>query len=150
MNIKERIQEDMKTSMRNQDKARLGVIRLMLAAFKQIEVDQRVAIDDPLAVQILDKMVKQRRESIQQYEVAGRKDLLDQEAFELKIIQEYLPRALSEDEIAGLITQAINKVEAKGVQDMGKVMALLKPEIQGRADAGAVSAKVKQILNGLT
>lgn len=150
MNIKERIQEDMKTSMRNQDKARLGVIRLMLAAFKQIEVDQRVAIDDLLAVQILDKMVKQRRESIQQYEAAGRKDLLDQEAFELKIIQEYLPSALSEVEIAALITQAINKVEAKGVQDMGKVMALLKLEIQGRADAGAVSAKVKQILNGLT
>ncbi len=138
----------MKASLKAGDKRRLGTIRLMLAAVKQREVDERIELDDPQVLAVLDKMVKQRRESIAQYEKAGRSELAEQEAFEVGIIQEYLPDALSDDEIATLIEEAIAGTGAQSIRDMGKVMGRLKPEMQGRADMGAVSSLVKQKLSG--
>lgn len=146
MLIKERIQEDMKNAMRAQEKQRLAAIRLILAAFKQYEVDKRAEVDDTVALTILDKMVKQRRDSIAQYEIAKRQDLIDQEAFELDIIQTYLPAQLSEAEISTLITAAIAKTGATSAKDMGKVMAELKAQLQGRADMTIVGTKVKEHL----
>ena len=143
MSLKERIQQDMKDAMRAADKPRLGTIRLMLAAIKQIEVDERKVLDDVEVTAVLDKMVKQRRESISQFEKAGRTDLVDQEAAELAIIQTYLPEPLSESELNVLIDEAMAKTGAASIKDMGKVMALLKPGLQGRADMGAVSALIK-------
>src|SRR3990172_4378395 len=133
--LKQRIQEDMKSSMRAQEKARLGAIRLILAAIKQREVDERIELTDELVLQILDKLAKQRRESITQFQKAERQDLVAQEQFELGIIQSYLPAVLSEQEIDNLITKAIASSGAASIKDMGKVMAQLKPQIQGRADA---------------
>jgi len=144
--LKARIQEDRKTALRNQDKQRLGTIQLILAAIKQWEVDERKIMTDEQLLAILDKMVKQRRESITQYQAAKRQDLIDQENFELKIIQEYLPQPLTEAEISALIESAISTAEARSVQDMGKVMNLLRPQLQGRADIAVVSATVKQRL----
>lgn len=138
----------MKASLKAGDKRRLGTVRLMLAAVKQREVDERIELDDQQVLVILDKMVKQRRESIVQYEKAGRDELAEQEAFEISIIQEYLPEALSDDEIATLIEEAIAGTGAQSIRDMGKVMGQLKPKMQGRADMGAVSALVKQKLSG--
>ncbi len=138
----------MKASLKAGDKRRLGTVRLMLAAVKQREVDERIELDDPQVLAVLDKMVKQRRESIAQYEKAGRSELAEQEAFEVGIIQEYLPEALSDDEIATLIEEAIAGTGAQSIRDMGKVMGRLKPEMQGRADMGAVSSLVKQKLSG--
>ena len=138
----------MKTAMKAGDKAKLGVIRLMLAAIKQREVDERIELDDAQTLAVLDKMVKQRRDSISQYEGAGREDLAEVERFEVGIIQEYLPAALSDAEIAALLEEAIAASGAAAMSDMGKVMNVLRPQIQGRADMGAVSALVKQRLGG--
>jgi uncharacterized protein YqeY len=143
MSLKERIQQDMKDAMRAADKQRLGTIRLMLAAIKQIEVDERKVLDDVEVTVVLDRMVKQRRESISQFEKAGRTDLVDQEAAELAIIQTYLPEPLTETELSALIDEAMSQTGAASIKDMGKVMALLKPKLQGRADMGAVSTLIK-------
>ena len=132
--------------MRNKDKDRLGVLRLITAAFKQKEVDERIELDDAMVLAIMGKMTKQIRDSIQQFEQAGRDDLVKKEKFELKIIQEYLPAQLTEDEIKQLITESITECGAESVKDMGKVMGVLRPRLQGRADMGQVSALVKQQL----
>ncbi len=146
--LKSRIQEDVKTAMRARDRDRLGVLRLITAAIKQREVDERVTLDDAGVLQVLDKMVKQRRDSESQYRDAGRADLADREAYEIGIVQEYMPEALDEAEIAALIDGAIAETGAAGMKDMGKVMGLLRPQVQGRADMGAVSAAVKARLSG--
>jgi hypothetical protein len=142
------IQDDMKTAMKAGDKRRLGAVRLILAAVKQREVDERKELTDPEVLAVLEKMLKQRRDSISQYEQAGRTDLAEQEAFEVGVIQGYMPAALGDAEIAALIEEAIAATGAKSMADMGKVMAIVKPKIQGRADMGAVSARVKQRLAG--
>lgn len=141
--LKSRITDDMKSAMRAKDKERLGVIRLILAAIKQIEVDERIELDDTRILAVLDKMVKQRRDSIEQYQAASRADLVEQEMFELGLIQEYLPAALSESEIDGLVADAISKSGASSPREMGAVMGILKPLMQGRADMGKVSKQVK-------
>jgi uncharacterized protein YqeY len=143
MSLKERIQQDMKDSLRAGDKPRLATIRLILAAIKQHEVDERTELDDARVTAVLDKMAKQRRESIGQFETAGRDDLVAQEAAELALISEYLPEPLGEEELAGLIEEALQQSGATSIRDMGKVMGLLKPKVQGRADMGAVSAMIK-------
>lgn len=143
MSLKDRIQQEMKDAMRSGDKSRLGTIRLILAAIKQKEVDERIELDDAAVTTVLDKMAKQRRESITQFEQAGRDDLVKQEAFELTLIQEYLPEQLSEAEINALIDAAMSATGASSIKDMGKVMGQLKPKLQGRADMGAVSALIK-------
>jgi hypothetical protein len=143
MSLKERIQQDMKDAMRAGDKSRLGTIRLMLAAIKQKEVDGRKDLDDAEVTLVLDKMVKQRRESVSQFEKAGRADLVEQETAELAVIQSYLPEPLGESELNTLIDAAMAQTGATSIRDMGKVMALLKPDLQGRADMGAVSALIK-------
>jgi uncharacterized protein len=148
MSLKARIQEDMKSAMRSGDKRRLGVIRLILAAIKQREVDERIELDETQILAVLDKMLKQRRESVTQYEQAGRTDLAEQEHFEIGVVQGYLPQPLGAAEIDGLIAAAIAESGAAGVKDMGKVMAILKPQLQGRADVGAVSARIKAKLGG--
>lgn len=144
--IKDRITSAMKDCMRAKEKQKLGCIRLILSEFKRIEVDERIEIDDDRAMVILDKMLKQRRDSITQFEAGNRQDLADIEAFELTVINEFLPAALTNDEISALIKSAIEQTQATSMQDMGKVMAVIKPQIQGRADAGQVSQKVKQAL----
>jgi len=146
MSIKDRIQQDMKDAMRAKDKARLGTIRLILAAIKQREVDERIELSDEQVIVVLDKMAKQRRESISQFEQAGRDDLIAQENLELDIIQPYLPEALDEAELNALIEAAMAATGASSIKDMGKVMGQLKPKIQGRADMGAVSALIKSRL----
>lgn len=146
--LKARIQEDMKAAMKAGDKPRLGTIRLMLAAIKQREVDERIELDDSQVLSVLDKMVKQRRDSIAQFAAAGREDLVKIEALEIEVIQSYLPRALSDDEIATLIDAALAASGASAMSDMGRVMGVLKPQVQGRADMGAVSALVKARLQG--
>jgi uncharacterized protein YqeY len=146
--LKQRLQDDMKAAMKAGDKRRLGVVRLINAAIKQREVDERVELDDTQVLVVLDKMLKQRRDSISQYEQAGREDLAAQERFEVEICQAYMPAALSEDEIAGLIAEAIDSTSASSMQDMGKVMALLKPKLQGRADMAAVSKQIRARLTG--
>ena len=143
MSLKERIQQDVKDAMRARDKSRLATIRLVTAAIKQREVDERIELDDAQVLAVLDKMVKQRRESISQFEKAGRDDLIAQEAGELEIIQSYLPEQLSEAEIQTLIDAAMESTGAASIKDMGKVMGQLKPKLQGRADIGAVSAMIK-------
>ena len=143
MSLKEHIQQDMKDAMRAGDKSRLGTIRLMLAAIKQKEVDDRKDLDDAEVTLVLDKMVKQRRESVSQFEKAGRADLVEQETAELAVIQSYLPEPLGESELNTLIDAAMAQTGATSIRDMGKVMALLKPDLQGRADMGAVSALIK-------
>ena len=146
--LKTQLQSDMKSSMKSGDKKRLGVIRLILSAIKQIEVDERIELDDSRIIAVLDKMAKQRRESIAQFDAAGRDDLSAIEHAELEIIREYLPEALSEAEIEALIEQSIAAAGAQSMQDMGKVMGLLKPQMQGRADMGKVSQQVKSRLSG--
>ena len=148
MSLKARIQEDMKTAMRGGDKRRLGVIRLLLAAIKQREVDERIELDDTQVLAVLDKMVKQRRESLDQYQKANRSDLADQESYEIDVLQTYLPKPLTAAEIEALITDAVASTGASGIKDMGKVMAILKPQLQGRADMGAVSGQIKARLGG--
>jgi uncharacterized protein YqeY len=145
--LKERLQADMKAAMKSADKPRLGVIRLINSAIKQREVDERIALEDADVIAILDKMVKQRRESISQFEAAGRQELADAELAEISIIQDYLPTALSDAEIDHLIAEALAETGAEGPGGMGKVMAVLKPRMQGRADMTAVSARVKARLS---
>lgn len=144
--LKDQIQADMKTAMKAGDKTRLGVIRLIMAAIKQREVDERIVLDDAQVLAVLDKMVKQRRDSVEQYGAAGRQDLVDVERFELEVIQGYLPAALDESELVALVEDAVTTSGAAAMSDMGKVMAVLKPQVQGRADMGAVSALVKRRL----
>ena len=141
--LKNRITEDVKSAMRSKDKERLGTLRLITAAIKQREVDERIELDDAAVLAVLDKMVKQRKDSIDQYTQAGRTELADKEQAEIVIIQEYLPAQLSDAEIDQLITDAIKATGASAMQDMGKVMGQLKPKLQGRADMGAVSGKIK-------
>ncbi|QLQ30447.1 MAG: GatB/YqeY domain-containing protein [Candidatus Thiothrix singaporensis] len=148
MSLKAQITEDMKVAMRAQDKARLGVIRLILAAIKQQEVDTRSELDEATILVVLDKMTKQRRESIRQYSEASRDDLVSQEEFELGVIQAYLPQSLSDNELAVLVGQAINETGAASMRDMGKVMNWLKPKVQGRTDMGQLSNLIKSRING--
>ena len=148
MTLKERIREDMKSAMRAKDAARLSAIRLLLAALKQKEVDERLELTDADVLGIIDKMLKQRRESIAQYEKAARQDLADQEKFEIGVLGGYLPQQLSDAEIAQAVAAAAAEAGASGVKDMGKVMALLKARLAGRADMGKVSALVRAKLGG--
>jgi len=143
MSLKDRILQDVKDAMRAKDKPRLATLRLITAAIKQQEVDERIELDNSQVLALLDKMCKQRRESISQFEKAARDDLIAQEASELELIQTYLPEQLSEDEIAALIDEAMTTTGAASIKDMGKVMGQLKPRLQGRADMGAVSAMIK-------
>jgi uncharacterized protein len=145
--LKQRIQADMKASMKSGDKPRLGVIRLMMAAIKQQEVDERITLTDAQIIAVLDKMVKQRRESISQYRSAGREDLASAEEGEIRVIKEYLPEALTAEEIGRMIDTAVASIGAESIRDMGKVMADLKPQMQGRADMAEVSARVKSRLS---
>ena len=147
MSLKDRILQDVKDAMRAKDKPRLATIRLITAAIKQREVDERIELDDTQVLVVLDKMCKQRRESISQFEQAGRDDLAAQEKAELALIQEYLPEQLGEAEINGLIDAAMEQTGAASMKDMGKVMGQLKPKLQGRADMGAVSALIKARLS---
>jgi uncharacterized protein len=148
MSLKDRIQDDMKAAMRAKDKQRLGAIRLILAAIKQREVDERIELSDAQVLVVLEKMIKQRRESLAQYQSAGREDLAAQEAFEIELIQSYRPAPLSEADLDALIANAIAVTGAQSVRDMGKVMALIKDQAQGRADMAAVSARVKARFSG--
>ncbi|MGI9212040.1 MAG: GatB/YqeY domain-containing protein [Methylococcaceae bacterium] len=145
--LKERLQADMKSAMKSGAKARLGVIRLINSAIKQREVDERINLEDADVIAILDKMVKQRRESISQFEAANRQDLADAEKAEITVLHDYLPTALTDDEIDNLIAEAMAEVGTEGPSAMGKIMALLKPKMQGRADMTAVSARVKARLS---
>ena len=147
MALKDRITEDMKTALKAADKDRLSTIRLALAAIKQREVDERITLDDAQVLAVLDKMIKQRREAIAQFQSGGRADLVARETAEIGVLQGYLPAQMSEAELDELIAQSIAAAGATSVKDMGKVMALVKPKAQGRADLGAVSARVKQKLS---
>jgi len=146
MSLKARIQEDVKIAMRAKERGRLAVLRLVTAAIKQKEVDERVELDDTRVLAVLEKMVKQRRESLEQYRNANRSDLAEQEQYELDIIQEYLPEPLSDDELARIISETINELGASSVRDMGPVMNALRDKVQGRADMKAVSQVVKNQL----
>ncbi len=145
--IKTKISEDVKLAMRSKDKDRLAALRLILAAFKQKEVDDRITLDDQQSTAILDKMAKQHRDSIEQFGQANREDLIKKEQQELEIIESYLPEKLSENEINSLIQNAISSTSANSLKDMGKVMAILKTELQGRADMGEVSRLIKTKLS---
>jgi uncharacterized protein YqeY len=146
--LKSRIQEDVKDAMRARDRQRLGALRLITAGIKQKEVDERISLDDIAVISVLEKMIKQRRDSRQQYEQAGREELAAQEAFEIDILQGYMPAALSQSEISKLVDAAIVETGASSMKDMGKIMGELKPKLQGRADMGAVSGQVKARLGG--
>lgn len=146
LHLKMRIQEDMKAAMKAHDARRLGVIRLLMAAIKQREVDERIVLDDTQILNVIDKMLKQRQDSATQFQNAGRLDLFEQENFEMGILQGYLPPALSEAEITALIQAAILSLKATSIKDMGAVMAHLKPQLQGRADMTLVSAKIRDRL----
>ncbi len=141
-----RLKGEMKQAMRNREKDRLGVIRLIMAAIKQKEVDERIVLDDEQVIVVLDKMLKQRRESIRQYRDAGRDELAEVEAAEILVIQDFLPQALTEDEISDMVQSAIADCSASSIKDMGKVMGILKPAMQGRADMAVVSTKIKAML----
>ena len=145
--IKSRVSDDVKAAMRSKDKQGLATLRLIQAAFKQIEVDERIELDDTQSIAILDKMAKQHRDSIDQFEQAGRDDLVEKEQFELDIIETYLPEKLAEDEIKVMIESAIAETGAASIKDMGKVMGKLKGELQGRADMAQVSGLIKARLN---
>jgi len=145
--LKQQITDEMKATMKGGDKPRLAIIRLILSAIKQVEVDERIELDNERILAVLDKMTKQRRESAAQYQQAGRDDLLAQENYEIEVLKDFLPEALTDDEIDSLINEAINNTGASSIRDMGKVMGQLKPKLQGRADMGAVSGKIKARLN---
>lgn len=145
--IHENLKEAMKDAMRAKQKERLTTIRLALSAIKQVEVDTRETLDDAAILAILDKLVKQRRDSIKQYEDAGRQELADVEKAEIDVLQEFLPKPLTDEEIEALIEDAVAKTGAESMKDMGKVMGMLKPQLQGRADMGAVSGKIKARLS---
>ena len=146
MSMKIQLKDAMKEAMRAKDKPRLSAIRLVQAEIKRVEVDERIDIDDARVLAILDKMVKQRRDSITQYEAAGRQELADIEIAEINVIQDFLPTALTDAEIAELVQSAISQTGAASMADMGKVMGILRPQVQGRADTGAVSGLVKAAL----
>jgi uncharacterized protein YqeY len=146
VSLKARITEDMKTAMRAKDSARLGAVRLLQAAIKQREVDERIELDDTQVIEAIEKMLKQRRDSISQYEAANRQDLADDEKYEVAVLQEYLPQALTEAEIDGLLEQVVRDTAASGIKDMGKVMAAIKPLVVGRADMGKISSLIKSRL----
>ena len=148
MSLKTRITEDMKAAMKAKDAQRLGTVRLLLSAMKQREVDERIELADADILAILEKMLKQRRDSIAQYEAGGRQDLADVEKFEISVLSGYMPQQLSAEEVAAAVAEAITAAGATGPQDMGKVMAVLKPKLAGKADIGAVSALVKAKLAG--
>ncbi len=143
MNLKARITEDMKSAMRARETGRLNAIRLILAALKQKEVDERIELDDSAVLVILDKMLKQRKDSITQFEAAGRQDLVRQEQFEVSVLQQYMPQALSVEAVTAIVEQAIRDTGAAGMQDMARVMAVVKPQLAGRSDMGQVSGLVK-------
>lgn len=147
MSLKQQITEDMKTAMRAKETARLGAIRLLLAAMKQKEVDERIELNDADVVSIIEKMLKQRRDSISQYKAANRQDLVDVEEFEVTVLQAYMPQQLSEDEIKAVIAEVIAATGAAGPQDMGKVMGAVKPKLAGKADMGKVSGLIKAQLS---
>jgi uncharacterized protein YqeY len=147
VSLKAQLQQDMKDSMRSGDKRRLGAVRLVLAAVKQREVDERIELDDAGVTAVLDKMAKQRRESIEQYQRAGRDDLVEQEQFELEVLKSYLPEQLDDAAIEAMIEEVLQTTGASSVKDMGKVMGQIKPRLQGRADMGAVSARIKARLS---
>ena len=146
MSLKARITEDMKTAMRAKDSARLGAVRLLQAAIKQREVDEQIELDDTQVIEAIEKMLKQRRDSISQYEAANRQDLADVEKYEVSVLQEYLPQALTDSEIDALLLQVIQDTGASGIKDMGKVMAAVKPLVVGRADMGKLSGLIKSRL----
>lgn len=144
--MQERLKGEMKQAMRDREKSRLGVIRLIMAAIKQKEVDERIVLDDEQVIVVLDKMLKQRRESIRQYRDADRVDLAEVEEAEILVIQDFLPEALTEGEIVEMVKTAISDCSASSIKDMGKVMGILKPLMQGRADMSIVSVKIKEML----
>ena len=146
MSLKEQITEDMKNAMRAKDTARLGTIRLLLAAIKQKEVDERIELDDAAVVAIIEKLIKQRKDSISQFQAAKRDDLVAIENAELIVLQAYMPEQMSEAEVAAVVAKAVAEVGASGPQDMGKVMGLVKSQLAGKADMGVVSAQVKAAL----
>jgi uncharacterized protein YqeY len=146
MSLKEQITEDMKNAMRAKDTGRLGTIRLLLAAMKQKEVDERIELDDAAVIAIVEKLIKQRKDSIAQFQAAGRDDLVAIENAELVVLQAYMPAQMSEAEVAAVVAQAVEQVGATGPQDMGKVMGIVKPQLAGKADMGVVSAQVKAAL----
>jgi uncharacterized protein len=148
MSLKERITDDMKAAMRSGEKERLGLIRMITAAIKQREVDERITLDDAQVLSVLEKMIKQRKESVVQFQAGNRQDLVDKEAAEITLLQGYLPSQLSDAEIDALIGQAIASTGAASIKDMGKVMGLIKSQAQGRADMAAVGAKIKAKLGG--
>ena len=145
--IYQRVTAEVKLAMKARDKPRLGALRLIMADFKRIEVDERIELDDERVLVILDKMTKQRKDSLTQFEDAGREDLADQEALEIAVIAEFLPDQLSDDEVSGIVKAAIAETCAASMQDMGRVMAIVKPQVQGKADMGAVSGLVKAQLS---
>ena len=147
MSLKQQITEDMKAAMRARDTARLGAIRLLLAAMKQREVDERIELSDADVIAIIEKMIKQRRDSINQFEAAKRQELADAEKFEISVLQAYMPQQMTENDVATAIDEAIARSGAQSSQEMGKVIALLKPKLAGRADMGKVSALVKARLS---
>jgi uncharacterized protein YqeY len=144
--LKAQIQDAMKAAMKSGDKQRLAVIRLVMSAVKQVEVDERIELDDSRVLSVLDKMVKQRRESISQFQNGGRDDLVEKEQAEIDVIAEFLPQPLSDNEIESIIHSAIDQTGAASMKDMGKVMGIVKPQITGRADVGKVSGKIKALL----
>jgi uncharacterized protein YqeY len=148
MSLKERITEDMKAAMRSGEKERLGVIRLITSAIKQREVDERIVLDDTQVLSVLEKMIKQRKESVVQFQAGNRQDLVDKENSEITLLQGYMPSQLSDAEVDSLIGEAITATGASSIKDMGKVMAIIKSKAQGRADMAAVGAKIKAKLGG--
>ena len=148
MSLKERITDDMKAAMRAGEKDRLGVIRMITSAIKQREVDERIVLDDTQVLSVLEKMIKQRKESLTQFQAGNRQDLVDKESAEITLLQTYMPSRLSDGEVDALIAEAIAATGASGIKDMGKVMAIIKTKAQGRADLGSVGAKIKARLSG--
>lgn len=146
--LKTQVQNDMKEAMRAKDQKRLDVIRLLLAAVKQREVDERISLSDAQMIEVISKMIKQRKESISQYQTAGRDDLIKQENYEIEVVQKYLPAQLSDAEISAAIKEAVAATSASSIKDMGKVMAQVRPQLQGRADMAVVSTKIKELLGG--
>jgi uncharacterized protein YqeY len=148
MSLKERITDDMKAAMRAGEKDRLGVIRMITSAIKQREVDERIVLDDTQVLSVLEKMIKQRKESLTQFQAGNRQDLVDKESAEITLLQTYMPPRLSDGEVDALIAEAIAATGASGIKDMGKVMGVIKAKAQGRADMAAVGAKIKAKLGG--
>jgi uncharacterized protein YqeY len=145
--IKLQVESEVKNAMRARDKQRLGVLRLIMAEFKRIEVDERIELDDQRVLVVFDKMSKQRKDSLSQFQDAGRDDLADQESFELQLLKEFMPPQLSDSEVKSIVDAAISEVGAESIKDMGKVMGIIKPKVQGQADMGVVGNLVKAQLN---